>query len=61
MIAGRDGPNHSQGAAGAGGSHPELETMERGRFGHLDPELLQQIIDGLAAVRDGLAARPDEG
>ncbi len=40
---------------------PELETMERERFGHLDPELLQQIIDGLAAVRDGLAAGPDEG
>jgi DNA-binding MarR family transcriptional regulator len=30
---------------------PMLEAVERERFGHLDPERLQQIIDGLADVR----------
>ena len=31
-----------------------LEQFERERFGHLDAELLQQIIDGLADVRAAL-------
>jgi DNA-binding MarR family transcriptional regulator len=33
---------------------PKLETVERERFGHLDAERLQQIIDGLADVRAAL-------
>ena len=33
---------------------PELEAFERDRFGHLDAERLQQIIDGLADVRAAL-------
>ena len=33
---------------------PKLEAFERERFGHLDAELLQQIIDGLADVRAAL-------
>jgi DNA-binding MarR family transcriptional regulator len=33
---------------------PTLEAMERERFAHLDPERLQQIIDGLADVREAL-------
>jgi DNA-binding MarR family transcriptional regulator len=31
-----------------------LEQFEREHFGHLDGELLQQVIDGLAEVRAGL-------
>jgi hypothetical protein len=30
---------------------PTLEVVERERFGHLDAERLQQIIDGLADIR----------
>jgi DNA-binding MarR family transcriptional regulator len=30
---------------------PKLEAVEQERFGHLDAERLQQIIDGLADVR----------
>jgi MarR family transcriptional regulator, organic hydroperoxide resistance regulator len=30
---------------------PRLDAVERERFGHLDAERLQQIIDGLADVR----------
>jgi DNA-binding MarR family transcriptional regulator len=33
---------------------PELEAFERERFGHLDAEQLQQVIDGLADIRDAL-------
>jgi MarR family transcriptional regulator, organic hydroperoxide resistance regulator len=33
---------------------PELEAFERERFGHLDAERLQQVIDGLADIRDAL-------
>ena len=33
---------------------PELEAFERERFGHLDGEQLQHVIDGLAAIRDAL-------
>src|SRR6476660_4613537 len=33
---------------------PMLEAFERERFGHLDAERLQHIIDGLADVRDAL-------
>ena len=33
---------------------PELEAFERERFGHLDAERLQHLIDGLADVRDAL-------
>jgi MarR family transcriptional regulator, organic hydroperoxide resistance regulator len=32
---------------------PKLEALERQRFGHLDPERLQQLIDGLAEIRNG--------
>lgn len=34
---------------------PRLEVVERERFGHLDGERLQHIIDGLADVRGGRA------
>ena len=51
----RHGPHHAQGPARAGGGHrPALEAFERERFGHFDAERLQQIIDGLADVRDAL-------
>jgi DNA-binding MarR family transcriptional regulator len=33
---------------------PMLEAFERERFGHLDAERLQHIIDGLADIRDVL-------
>lgn len=33
---------------------PTLETFERERFGHLDAERLQPVIDGLADIRDAL-------
>jgi DNA-binding MarR family transcriptional regulator len=33
---------------------PELEAFERERFGHLDGEHLQHVIDGLADIRDAL-------
>jgi DNA-binding MarR family transcriptional regulator len=33
---------------------PELEAFERERFGHLDAERLQHVIDGLADIRDAL-------
>jgi MarR family transcriptional regulator, organic hydroperoxide resistance regulator len=33
---------------------PKLEAFERERFGHLDPERLQHIIDGLADIRSAL-------
>ena len=33
---------------------PELEAFERERFGHLDAQLLQHVIDGLADIRDAL-------
>jgi DNA-binding MarR family transcriptional regulator len=33
---------------------PELEAFERERFGHLDGEQLQRVIDGLADMRDAL-------
>jgi DNA-binding MarR family transcriptional regulator len=33
---------------------PDLEAFERERFSNLDAERLQQIIDGLADVRDAL-------
>jgi DNA-binding MarR family transcriptional regulator len=33
---------------------PELEAFERERFGHLDGERLQHVIDGLADIRDAL-------
>jgi DNA-binding MarR family transcriptional regulator len=33
---------------------PQLEAFERERFGHLDAQLLQSIIDGLADIRDAL-------
>jgi DNA-binding MarR family transcriptional regulator len=33
---------------------PELDAFERDRFGHLDAERWQQIIDGLADVRAAL-------
>jgi DNA-binding MarR family transcriptional regulator len=33
---------------------PELEAFERERFGHLDGEQLQHVIDGLADIRDAL-------
>jgi DNA-binding MarR family transcriptional regulator len=33
---------------------PELEAFERERFGHLDGDLLQHVIDGLADIRDAL-------
>jgi DNA-binding MarR family transcriptional regulator len=32
----------------------QLEAFERERFSHLDAELLQHIIDGLAEVRSAL-------
>jgi DNA-binding MarR family transcriptional regulator len=32
----------------------KLEAFERERFGHLDPERLQHIIDGLADIRSAL-------
>ena len=35
-------------------STPELDAFERERFGHLDGEQLQHVIDGLAAIRDAL-------
>jgi DNA-binding MarR family transcriptional regulator len=33
---------------------PELEAFERDRFSHLDADQLQQVIDGLADIRDAL-------
>jgi DNA-binding MarR family transcriptional regulator len=33
---------------------PRLEAFERERFGHLDAERLQHVIDGLADIRDAL-------
>jgi DNA-binding MarR family transcriptional regulator len=33
---------------------PKLDAFERERFGHLDAERLQHLIDGLADVRDAL-------
>src|SRR6476660_6400643 len=33
---------------------PKLDAFERERFGHLDAERLQHVIDGLADVRDAL-------
>jgi DNA-binding MarR family transcriptional regulator len=33
---------------------PQLEAFERERFGHLDAQLLQQLIDGLADIREAL-------
>jgi MarR family transcriptional regulator, organic hydroperoxide resistance regulator len=33
---------------------PELDAFERERFGHLDVERLQRVIDGLADIRDAL-------
>jgi MarR family transcriptional regulator, organic hydroperoxide resistance regulator len=33
---------------------PELDAFERERFGHLDVERLQHVIDGLADIRDAL-------
>jgi MarR family transcriptional regulator, organic hydroperoxide resistance regulator len=33
---------------------PQLDAFERERFGHLDGEQLQHVIDGLAAIRDAL-------
>ena len=33
---------------------PSLDAFERERFGHLDSERLQHVIDGLADVRDAL-------
>jgi len=33
---------------------PELEAFERERFGHLDAERLQHVIDGLADIREAL-------
>lgn len=33
---------------------PPLEAFERERFGHLDAELLQHVIDGLADIREAL-------
>jgi DNA-binding MarR family transcriptional regulator len=33
---------------------PELEAFERERFGHLDGERLQHVIDGLADIREAL-------
>ena len=33
---------------------PELDAFERERFGHLDAERLQHVIDGLADIRDAL-------
>jgi DNA-binding MarR family transcriptional regulator len=33
---------------------PQLEAFERERFGHLDAERLQHIIDGLADIRGAL-------
>jgi DNA-binding MarR family transcriptional regulator len=35
-------------------STPALDAFERERFGHLDAQLLQHIIDGLAEVREAL-------
>jgi DNA-binding MarR family transcriptional regulator len=35
-------------------STPELDAFERERFGHLDAEQLQHVIDGLADIRDAL-------
>ena len=35
-------------------STPQLDAFERERFGHLDGEQLQHVIDGLAAIRDAL-------
>jgi DNA-binding MarR family transcriptional regulator len=32
---------------------PALEGVERARIGRLGPERLQDLIDGLAAVREG--------
>jgi MarR family transcriptional regulator, organic hydroperoxide resistance regulator len=32
----------------------ELDAFEREHFGHLDPERLQHLIDGLADIRDAL-------
>jgi DNA-binding MarR family transcriptional regulator len=33
---------------------PRLDAFERERFGHLDAERLQHVIDGLADIRDAL-------
>ena len=33
---------------------PQLDAFERERFGHLDAERLQHVIDGLADIRDSL-------
>jgi DNA-binding MarR family transcriptional regulator len=33
---------------------PQLEAFERERFGHLDAELLQHVIEGLADIRAAL-------
>jgi DNA-binding MarR family transcriptional regulator len=33
---------------------PSLDAFERERFGHLDAELLQHVIDGLADMREAL-------
>ena len=33
---------------------PRLEAFERERFGHLDAERLQHVIDGLADIREAL-------
>jgi len=33
---------------------PKLDAFERERFGHLDAERLQHLIDGLADLRDAL-------
>src|SRR6266550_2218569 len=33
---------------------PELDEFERERFGHLDGEQLQHVIDGLADIRNAL-------
>jgi DNA-binding MarR family transcriptional regulator len=33
---------------------PKLEAFERERFGHLDAERLQHVIDGLADIREAL-------
>jgi DNA-binding MarR family transcriptional regulator len=35
-------------------STPELEAFERERFGHLDAERLQHVIEGLADIRAAL-------